>query len=97
MKRYLKILLAPLSALLSALIWLCAGALSISAWIFRLASILVTVIGLAVLSTYSVKNGVILLVIAILISPMGLPMLAVRALGLLQSVSSELKGYQENG
>ena len=47
----------------------------------------------AVLITYSVKNGIILLVLAFLISPMGLPMLAVQGLGKLQDVNSAMKNF----
>ena len=43
-------------------------------------------LGLAVLVTYSVQNGVILLVIAFLVSPMGLPMGAAWLLGKLQDL-----------
>lgn len=49
--------------------------------------------GLAVLITYSVKNGIILLVIAFLISPLGLPMPAVRMLGLLQDLNYRLRDF----
>ena len=49
--------------------------------------------GAAVLITYSVKNGIILLVLAFLISPMGLPMLAVQGLGKLQDVNSAMKNF----
>lgn len=47
----------------------------------------------AVLFTYSVKNGIILLVIAFLLSPFGLPMLAVRVLGLLQDANYALRDF----
>ena len=49
--------------------------------------------GLAVLITYSAKNGIILLVIAFLISPLGLPMLAVRMLGFLQELNYALRDF----
>ena len=39
-------------------------------------STIVGLLGLAVLVTYSVQNGIILLVIAFLVSPVGLPMAA---------------------
>ena len=43
-------------------------------------------LGVAVLVTYSVQNGIILLVIAFLVSPMGLPMAAAWLLGKLQDL-----------
>ena len=84
----LKILFAPLSLILSLFVWLCAGLLSCSGFVFKLASGL-----LSLLITYSVKNGIILLVLAFLISPMGLPMLAVQGLGKLQDVNSAMKNF----
>lgn len=50
-------------------------------------------LGLAVLITYSVQNGIILLVIAFLVSPFGLPMLAVRLLGFLQDANYTLRDF----
>ena len=65
----LKILFAPLSLILSLFVWLCAGLLSCSGFVFKLASGLLSLLAFAVLITYSVKNGIILLVLAFLISP----------------------------
>ena len=73
----LKIILVPLSLILSLFVWLCAGLLSCSGFVFKLASGLLSLLAIAVMITYSVKNGIILLVLAFLISPMGLPLLAV--------------------
>ena len=42
-------------------------------------------------TTYSVMNGAILLFIAFLISPLGLPLLAVKMLGGLNSINTVLK------
>ena len=44
------------------------------------------VFGVAVIITYSPQNGVILLVMAFLISPMGLPLAAIWLLGKVQSL-----------
>ena len=76
----LKIILVPLSLILSLFVWLCAGLLSCSGFVFKLASGLLSLLAIAVMITYSVKNGIILLVLAFLISPMGLPLLAVQGL-----------------
>ena len=89
----LKILFAPPSLILSLFVWLCAGLLSCSGFVFKLASGLLSLLAFAVLITYSVKNGIILLVLAFLISPMGLPMLAVQGLGKLQDVNSAMKNF----
>ena len=89
----LKILFAPLSLILSLFVWLCAGLLSCSGFVFKLASGLLSLLAFAVLITYSVKNGIILLVLAFLISPVGLPMLVMQGLGKLQGVNAAVKGF----
>ena len=81
MRLLLKILAAPLIAALALLVWICSGLLYCTAFIFGLAGTIVAVLGVAVLVTYSVQNGIILLVIAFLVSPMGLPVAAGKAPG----------------
>ena len=44
-------------------------------------------------STYSVQNGIILLVIAFLVSPMGLPMAAAWLLGKLQALRYTIQDW----
>ena len=46
----------------------------------------IALLGVAVLITYSPQNGVILLVMAFLISPMGLPLAAIWLMGKVQSL-----------
>lgn len=77
LKLGLKILAAPLVLALALFTWVCFGLLYVSSFIFGLASTVVALLGVAVLVTYSPQNGVILLVIAFLVSPVGLPMAAV--------------------
>lgn len=84
MRLLLKILFAPVILILTVFVWLCMGILYCSAFLFGLAASIVALLGLAVLVTYSVQNGIILLVIAFLVSPMGLPMAAAWLLGKLQ-------------
>ena len=93
MKLILKILTAPVTLLISLFVWLCAGLISCSAIIFKIASALLTLAALAVLFLSSVRNGIILLTLAFLVSPVGLPLLAVKLLGGLQSVNGRLKGF----
>lgn len=93
MKIVLKLLAAPVVMILTVFVWLCAMLLHISAFIFGLAGTVVGLLGLAVLVTYSVQNGIILLIITFLISPLGLPMLAVRVLGLLQDANYALRDF----
>ena len=49
----LKIILVPLSLILSLFVWLCAGLLSCSGFVFKLASGLLSLLAIAVMITYS--------------------------------------------
>lgn len=91
MKLIIKILTAPVTLAIDLFTLVCIGLISFSAFFLRLASGIVGILGIMVLGTYSVKNGLILLTIAFLISPTGLPMLAVWILSVLQGVSGMLK------
>lgn len=93
MKLILKILTTPVTMLISLFVWLCAGLISCSTIVFKIASALLTLAALAVLFLSSVRNGIILFALAFLVSPMGLPLLAVKLLGGLQSVNGSLKQF----
>ena len=80
----LKILFAPVIAVLVVLVSALALILNLSAWVFGIASTILGILGLAVLLLDNVVNGVIILVIAFLVSPIGLPMLAAWMLGQIQ-------------
>lgn len=76
LKLILKIVIAPVILLLTLAIWICVGLVYVSGLVLGLLSTVIALLGVAVLVTYSPQNGLILLVIAFLISPYGLPMLA---------------------
>mgnify|MGYP003098610874 CR=1 FL=1 len=84
MRILVKLLAAPVVLVLMLFVWVCSALLYCSAFVFGLAGTIIGLLGLAVLVTYSVKNGIILLVIALLVSPMGLPMAAAWLLGKVQ-------------
>lgn len=84
MKFVLKILFAPIIAALVVLVSALALILNLSAWVFGIASTILGILGLAVLLLDNVVNGVIILVIAFLVSSIGLPMLAAWMLGQIQ-------------
>lgn len=90
MKYLVKILLAPLRLVIWLFIRLFALVTYISSYVFGIAGALVSVLAVAVLLTTSVKNGLILLAIAFLVSPIGLPMLAVKLVGLLDRLGGAL-------
>ena len=82
----MKILTRLLTAPLVLIVWLCAGLLYLSAPLFGLASAVLTVLAVVVILTGSLTNGIILLVIAFLVSPLGVPMLAAKLLGGVNSI-----------
>lgn len=91
MKAILKVLTFPIVLILDLFTWICVGLISCSAILFKLASAILAILAVAVLITYSVQNGLILLTLAFLVSPLGLPMIAVFLLGSLQKISGALK------
>ena len=93
MKTFLRILVAPVTLVISLLIWLCAALISRTALLFQIASAVIGLFAVFVLLTTSVKNGLILLGIAIAVSPVGLPLLAAKLLGGLQRINLWIKKY----
>ena len=91
MKWIFKLLTAPIVVTIDLFTLASTGIISCSAMLFRIASSVIALLGVMVLATYSPKNGIILLVIAFLVSPMGLPMLAVGILSALQGISHFIK------
>ena len=91
MKAILKVLTFPIVLILDLFTWICVGLISCSAILFKLASAILAILAVAVLITYSVQNGLILLTLAFLVSPLGLPMIAVWLLSGLQKISGTLK------
>ena len=76
-----------------AFVWLCTGLIYISSLVLGLLSTVIALLGVAVLITYSPQNGVILLVMAFLISPMGLPLAAIWLLGKVQSLKFAIQDW----
>jgi len=86
LKLILKIVTAPVVLLLTLAIWICVELVYVSGLVLGLISTVIALLGVAVLVTYSPQNGLILLVIAFLISPFGLPKLAFWLLGKVQDL-----------
>lgn len=84
LKLLLKILVAPVILALTLFVWLCAGLVYLSGLVLGLISMVIALLGVAVLLTCSLQNGIILLVMAFLISLFGLPMAAIWLLGKVQ-------------
>jgi len=90
MRFLLRLMTLPIRIIITVFVLLCSIVLSLSGIFFGIASGLLGLLGLIVL-TYSVHNALILFALAILVSPIGLPMIAVRVLSVLCSVQSFLR------
>lgn len=86
MKIILKILFAPVIAVLAVTTYLFAFLLSLSSIIFGIAGTVLGILGVIVLLTGNITNGIIVLIIAFLVSPLGVPMFAAWLVGRLQSL-----------
>ena len=93
LKCLLMIVTAPVILVLTLFVWLCMGLIYISGLVLGLLSTVIALLGVAVLITYSPQNGVILLVMAFLISPMGLPLAAIWLLGKVQSLKFAIQDW----
>lgn len=73
-----RILFLPILLFLKIVFWLCSGLLCMAEWIFGLVSGVLFVLSILGMIWVSVPQGIVMLVIAFLISPYGIPMLAVK-------------------
>ena len=69
------------------------GLVYVSGLVLGRISMLLALLGVAVLITYSPQNGFILLLRAFLISPMGLPLAAIWLLGKVQDVKYAIQDW----
>ena len=86
LKLLLMIVAAPIVIALTLFVWICLGLVYVSGLVLGLISTIIALLGVAVLITYSPQNGLILLLMAFLISPMGLPLAAIWLLGKVQDL-----------
>ena len=86
LKCLLMIVTAPVILVLTLFVWLCMGLIYISGLVLGLLSTIIALLGVAVLITYSPQNGLILLLMTFLISPMGIPLAAIWLLGKVQDL-----------
>ena len=86
MKLLLKIIAAPVIVVLTLFVWICSAVLYCSAYVLGLAGSLLGLLASLVIVLDSVKNGLILLLAAYLISPLGIPMAAAWLLARVQDL-----------
>ena len=93
LKCLLMIVTAPVILVLTLFVWLCMGLIYISGLVLGLLSTVIALLGVAVLITYSPQNGAILLIMAFLISPMGLPLAAIWLLGKVHNLKFAIQDW----
>ena len=86
-----RVVCLPILLVLKLLTWLCMAVLCMSEWIFSLLATALLVVGVVGIFLISAQHGIVMIVIAALISPLGLPMLAVKLVCMLDSVTEEIK------
>lgn len=91
LKLLLKIAVAPVILVLTVFIWLCVGLVYVSGLVLGLISMVFALLRVAVLITYSPQNGIILMILAFLISPFGLPKAAIWLLGKVQDLKYSIQ------
>ena len=84
LKLLLMIAVAPIVVALTLFVWICLGLVYVSGLVLGIISMILALLGVAVLITYSPQNGLILLMMTFLISPMGIPLAAIWLLGKVQ-------------
>ena len=93
LKCLLMIVTAPVILVLTLFVWLCTGLIYISGLVLGLLSTVIALLGVAVLITSSSLTGVILRVMAFLISPIGLPLAAIWLLSKVQSLKFAIQDW----
>lgn len=86
LKLMLKILVAPVILVLTLFVWLCTGLVYLSGLVLGLISTFFAFCGVFMLIVGPQQNGVIVLLLAFLISPFGLPKAAIWLLGKVQDL-----------
>ena len=90
MKFLLKIILFPVTIILTVFVGICRLLNQLSNMIFMLAAFLILLIGLAtILLAHDMSNGLILIAIAVIFSPFGLPLIVtflIEVLGLFKDM-----------
>lgn len=91
MKIILKIMFSPIIIVLAVVTWFLTFLVQASGTILGIVSALLVVLGIAVMILDNTKNGIIVIVIAFLVSPYGIPLLAAKLVGQLHRLRLWLK------
>lgn len=86
-----RILFLPILLMLKILFWVCSGILCLSEWMFSLAGTVLLLLGLYSLIFEANMQGLAVILIAFLVSPFGIPMLAMKLVFLLGSAGDKIQ------
>ena len=87
----IRIICLPIVVALKLVFWLCSGILCMTEWIFGLAAGLLALVGVYTFLFDSTSYGVGLLVAAFVVSPFGLPMLALKVVMLVDTAGEVIR------
>ena len=87
----IRIICLPIVVALKLVFWLCSGILCMTEWIFGLAAGLLALMGIHSLVFDSTSYGIGLLVAALIVSPFGLPMLALKVVMLVDTAGEVIR------
>ena len=87
----IRIICLPIVVALKLVFWLCSGILCMTEWIFGLAAGLLALMGIYTLFFDSTSYGIGLLVAALIVSPFGIPMLALEVVMLVDTASEAIR------
>lgn len=76
LKFFLMILVAPIWLLLTVFIGIFSLVISIASWVFCLIAFILLIVAIFFLITETIKDGLLVLLVAYLLSPWGIPMFA---------------------
>ena len=85
-----RILFLPVLLFLKLTFWICTGLLCMTEWVFGLASGILFVLSIFGMIWGSVPQGIVMLGIAFLICPYGIPMLALKLVMLTEVMAAFL-------
>lgn len=93
MKMLMKVMLFPISLILTVLVWLCTILIKCAGVVMGLGALVLAGLSVALFVTGNPKNGFIMLLLAFLFSPYGLPMLAILLLAQVERLRLAIQAH----
>ena len=87
----LRIVCLPVIVILKLVFWICLGILCLTEWVFGLAAGVLALVGIIGIFCESVSYGMWFFVAALLVSPFGIPMLALKLVFLVGTAGDAIR------